>query len=308
MGTYEDNYDSLDYRKFTLARSEFDKAIHTLDGILKGISIDGNINQQEIMELNFWCSKYSHYKYTHPFNELIPLISKSIEDHLLDEEELKDILWLCNRFKTDNIYFDIITSDIQRLHGILHGILSDNNIALDEIKALGRWLEENEHLVKTYPYDEIYSLIISVLSDNVLSDDEKKFLKLFFSEFVDINNCPTNIDLKEILQLKQNITINGICSVCPEITIVNNVFCFTGISSKTTRNTIADTIESLGGLYKNSVTKKTNYLIVGNEGNPCWSFSCYGRKVEAAVNLRKEGHQILIVHENDFWDVLDSLI
>ena len=57
-----------------------------------------------------------------------------------------------------------------------------------------------------------------------------------------------------------------------------------------------------GGIFKDSVVKNTDFLIVGDEGNPCWAFSCYGRKVEKAIELRKSGSKIQIVHENDFWD------
>lgn len=35
---------------------------------------------------------------------------------------------------------------------------------------------------------------------------------------------------------------------------------------------------------------------------PCWACSCYGRKVEQVVKLRKEGCRITINHENDFHD------
>jgi hypothetical protein len=34
------------------------------------------------------------------------------------------------------------------------------------------------------------------------------------------------------------------------------------------------------------------------------AYSCYGRKVEEAINYRKRGANILIVHENDIWDVV----
>lgn len=34
------------------------------------------------------------------------------------------------------------------------------------------------------------------------------------------------------------------------------------------------------------------------------AFSCYDRKVEKAVKMRKEGHQILIIHEGDFWKIV----
>lgn len=35
---------------------------------------------------------------------------------------------------------------------------------------------------------------------------------------------------------------------------------------------------------------------------PCWAFSCYGRKVEEAMNMRKQGYKISIVKEIDFID------
>jgi hypothetical protein len=63
----------------------------------------------------------------------------------------------------------------------------------------------------------------------------------------------------------------------------------------------------LGGIPLDSVTEDTDYLIVGDNGNLAWAFSCYGRKVERAVELRKKGHRIAIIHEFDFCDVIDEL-
>ena len=74
------------------------------------------------------------------------------------------------------------------------------------------------------------------------------------------------------------------------------------------RESLKNKIEQLGGIPTDSLTKKTDYLIVGDNGNPAWAFSCYGRKVEKAINLRKEGHTIMLVHEFDFYDVLNDLI
>lgn len=75
-----------------------------------------------------------------------------------------------------------------------------------------------------------------------------------------------------------------------------------------TRKEIADIITELGGTCKSGVSKKTDYLIVGNGGNPCWAYSCYGRKIEDAVNLRKSGAHVVIVNETDFWDVVDDIL
>lgn len=42
----------------------------------------------------------------------------------------------------------------------------------------------------------------------------------------------------------------------------------------------------------------------GNTGNPYRSYSCYGRKIEEAVALRKEGAKVQIINETDFWDAV----
>lgn len=304
-GLIMENYDDFSFRKYT-KWSELDKAIHTLEGILKGISLDNKLNSLEFNELVNWCNQYRSYSDTHPFNELIPLIDNALQDNELTEEEIKDILWFCNNLTTVNRYYDAVTSDMQRLQGIMHGIMSDNNITDEEIKGLSIWLNENKHLSGCYPYDELNSIITTILKDGIISDDEKNYLKVFFSEFIDITTS-TTINKDELSSLKQEFSIEGVCSLNPEILLEGKQFCFTGASARGSRDQIADVITALKGKFVNSVSKKTNYLIIGSEGNPCWAFSCYGRKVEAAVNLRKEGNRIIIVHENDFWDAIENV-
>lgn len=298
-------YDSMQFRQFTF-KSELDKAMHTLEGILEGVAIDDDVKVEEVEELSNWCELHWRFRDIHPFNEIIPLLRNALADGILTPLEKIDILWVCSKFKPGNAYYDAITSDIQRLQGLLHGILSDNDINDKEIAGLKEWLNSNEHLSTTYPYDEVYSLVLSVLKDKKIDEGEKKLLKVFFTEFID-TKASLNINQIEIDEIRKSMTIGGICSVCPEIKFKNRTFCFTGASSRTKRTEIAPLIESLGGIYNDNVTKSTDYLVVGNLGNPCWAFACYGRKVEKAMESRKVGQPLLIVHENDFWDAVADL-
>ncbi|RPI99888.1 MAG: NAD-dependent DNA ligase, partial [Deltaproteobacteria bacterium] len=85
-------------------------------------------------------------------------------------------------------------------------------------------------------------------------------------------------------------------------------FCFTGASSRYKRSELKDIVIRFGGKCTNNVAKFLDYLVIGAEGNPCWAYACYGRKVEAAVKLRKEGHKLLLVHENDFHDAIADYV
>jgi len=147
------------------------------------------------------------------------------------------------------------------------------------------------------------SLITGVLRDKKIDDREHELLKEFFTEFVSI------LDNRTIVSPKIHVNGNvwGLCAVCPEIIFSGSKFCFTGTSNKYTRPEFAEIVKRLNGEVTNHVSSKLDYLIIGADGNPCWAYACYGRKVEKAVGLRKKGSHLLLVHENDFHDAVADL-
>lgn len=290
-------YDTDDYVKFC-TKAVADKALNTLEGILEGISIDEQLDTAEVEELKFWCDINSMLIEKQPYNELFRTISAALEDGVLTLEEKEDLLWLSKRLHSDGLYYDAVTADLQKLQGILCGIIADEKITKEELEGLQDWLADNEQLATYYPYDEIYSLVTSVLKDGVVTKEEEELLKGFFSQFVFIKKAGNAVSS----EVKQSLEQYGICALAPEIDFAEHVFCFTGKSTKAKRQDIANLVEDAGGIYNDRVTKETNYLIIGNNGNQCWAFSCYGRKVEKAMNMRKQGANIILVNEVDFWD------
>ena len=287
-------------------KSEMVKALNILEGMIRGIALDGQINAEEIGELENWYRLHKHLLERLAFFDLLTVLDDALQDGYLSAEKKADILWLCSSYTANNIYYDYISNDIQKLHGLLYGIMADNKIEQLEIERLGIWLTDHEHLSGVYPYDELRSLIMSVLKDGQLSNDERDMLKVFFSEFVDMQNT-INLNENELAELKKSINISGICAVKPQLVFTDRLFAFTGVSSQASQVEIKTLIESRGGIFKNNVVKHTAYLLVGNKNHPVWAFSCYGRKVDQAVKLRKAGSSILIVHENDFWDQIQGL-
>lgn len=283
-----------------------DKAVHTLEGILKGIAIDGQLHPAECRELTNWCHEQQDLLGQHPFTELVPKVQAALADGEISSEEQADILWLCNNMSAGSIYYDEVTTDIQVLHGMLHGILADGVITGEEAKALSEWTEENSHLRGTYPFDELDSLLTAALRDGKVDAEEQSMLKDFFQDFISYSLAKRIEQARKDACVGKQIRLPGVCAVCPEIEFPDRVFCFTGASARATRRDIAEQVVRRQGLFKDAVTRELHYLVVGAAGNPCWAFSCYGRKVEQAVALRRDGHKLVIVHENDFWDAIQD--
>jgi hypothetical protein len=295
------NEDNVEYYKYT-GPQRFDKAIHTLEGIVRGIAIDDKVNDSELSVLTGWIAAHREFADRHPFNEVIPRLHQILADGIIDDEEKADILWLCNKFTTDDTYYCHVTADMHRLQGILGGIVADGKITKEEIKALQDWMDAHEHLRTCWPYDELEALIVAVLQDGVIAEAEHRGLLQFFGEFTEL---PGHHAL-ELPKSEEPTLVTGVCAVCPEIVFAGRCFCFTGRSEKYSRQAFADEITQRGGVFSKSLTKNTDYLTIGGDGNPCWAYACYGRKVEQAIQYRKEGCRILLVHEYDLWDALED--
>lgn len=299
--------DITPYKRFT-SRQRIDKAVHTLTGLLRGVSIDDELNAAELAEVLNWCEEYRQLVDRAPFNELIPKIDEVMSDGVVEPEELEDILWLCKNLSPDGEYYDDITHEIQILQGILHGIMADDHVSVREAIELQNWVDEHSHLKGSYPYDELESLLMAVLEDGQIDEDEQVTLSRFFEDFVQYSFAKRTRDEAKRVKAAalREKTLPAICATCPEINFESKAFVFTGTSMKAKRNDIEDHVTRLGGTFNKGLTQKTDFLVVGAGGNPCWAFSCYGRKVERAAELRKEGHSITIVHESDFWDALED--
>jgi hypothetical protein len=287
--------DHDEYLKY-MGRARLDKAVNTLLGILQGISFDSRIDGKEISLLDQWLRENSEFRNCHPFTELIPVLEESLLDECLEKEEYLDLLWICEKLRSTE-YYGATTADIQILHGILGGIISDGIITEPELKGLSAWISDHEYLAGCWPYDEIGSLVLGVLADKKIDEQEQRLLNDFFGEFI-----PGLAPVPAGYSSERGKSITGLCAVCPNVVFPGSIFCFTGSSPQHTRKDFCKIVEDRRGIASKSVNKDINYLVIGSGGNPCWAYACYGRKVEQAIDLRRKGHRLLLVHENDFLD------
>jgi hypothetical protein len=291
------NTDNAGYYRFT-APARIDREINTLCGLLKGMSFDGTRNVESVHALQAWADNCRDLHHRHPFDEIVAMIDKATDDLILEEDEAADILWLCERLSPEGGYYARATADMQELQGVLAGILADGVVTMDELRSLRGWMDEHGHLRSCWPYDEIDNLLVEVTRDGKIDDREHALLKVYFGEFMSRpGHRAVAMPLNEL-----DVPISGLCAVCPEVYFPQKCFTFTGSFESKTRHQLVDMVELKGGSFSPNVTHATDYLVIGAKGNPCWAFSCYGRKVEKAVEYRKKGLPLLIVHENDFWD------
>lgn len=163
---------------------EIRNAAYQLAGLIYGISLDGIVTKNEYEALKSWCQENEPLCELESFQNLHSQIKPIIDDGKVNAEEIEELKAIINNFLEEN---DAKTSEVPNLYflnGIFKGILASGDINTYEIYKLNQWLEKNEHLKTSAPFDEMFSLIASVLEDKKVDDDEAKQLKSFFSNLI----------------------------------------------------------------------------------------------------------------------------
>lgn len=285
--------------KTYLTKGRVDRAINGLLGLTEGMALDHRITDGERAFLEAWLHDWGGFRERHPFSEVIPVVEAAMADGVLTEEERLDLQWLCERLRSES-YFDAVTADMQRLHGILGAVAGDGVVTEAELTGISVWLAEHEHLRRIWPFDEVESVVLGVMKDKRIDAAEHRQVLEFFREFTALRD--DRAITQPLVEIDQKIT--GVCAVAPDISFEVSRFCFTGASTRMKRSEFFKVVTDLGGEPVPSVTQRLDYLVVGADGNACWAYACYGRKIEKAVELRKAGSRLLIVHELDFHDAV----
>lgn len=271
------------------------RLVNELEGLIRGVAADHEILPEETDRLKRWLAEASPYRSVEPFRNLATHVDHVLLDGVLTLDECEDLLFVTSKLTTVNPHFDQLRGGIQQLMGMLTGISADRRIHAHEAQRLSSWTDEWAHLKGLWPYDECEALAVSLLTAKEWTDEPARLMALAKQFAIAGEVDETTGEMPPTL-------ISGVCCVDPELIFENRTFVFTGESDKCQRSQLHDMVSKRRGFAEGTVTKRADYLIVCPEGSPYWAFACYGRKVEKAVKMRRDGHRIQIVHERDFWD------
>lgn len=256
------------------------KSINNLYGIIQGIVSDQVINDKEISYLRKWAEDNRINKQYKAFNTILSKLDEILEDGIISNYEKQELMAITQSIKKSRFYNES-TLALQVLNGFIEGIVSDEEIKIEEIKSLQQWLHENEYLTGVYPYDKVLYNVNKVLEDGILTVQEKAELNNLFDEILH----PIKDDLVES-------------------NMKGKTFCLTGNFIGYSRSEVSRKLQSLGAIEKKSVIKKLDYLFVGGAGSQAWKFGEYGGKVLKAKEIQDKGGHVKIIGQNDMGDLL----
>ncbi|MDP3908013.1 BRCT domain-containing protein [Novosphingobium sp.] len=193
----------------------------------------------------------------------------------------------------DNSFFNKVSNDrisarqMDEMIGLARGLCADGTLNQSEVEFLQGWLAASLSVSDQPLLQTLWVRVNAVLKDGVMDQDEHADL------FETLQNLGgSEIELGEALKS----TTLPLCSPAPSVTFEGQQFVFTGTFSYGQRKDCERAVLERNGEI-GSLTRKTDYLVIGSYATDSWKHSSMGAKILRACELRQGGAPISIVSE-----------
>ena len=191
----------------------------------------------------------------------------------------------------------IVDRQIDELIGMIKGVMADGMVHQGEVEFLLEWMSANRKVCDQWPAKAIYPRLVTALADGHMDMDEEREIMDLLLSTVGGNTAPQYGEAS-------NSTILPYTMPAPVITFSGAIFCFTGKFTSGSRQWCESQIVAKGGTPSSTITKKLNYLVIGEIGSRDWMHSTHGRKIEKAIAYNDDGGAIAIVGERHWFEHL----
>lgn len=184
---------------------------------------------------------------------------------------------------------------VEHMMGLIGGMVADQQLHDLEIRYLRTWLAENSRVTQTWPGFVVARKVEEVLDDGVVTAAERDHLLKLLTDLSSNEFAYTGSVSPEVSALPVNDAVT--------IELRNALVCHSGEFLFGTRASCERLTMKAGGMPVDSITRKTDILVVGTRVSPNWAHTSFGRKIQAAVKLQEDGHPVEIITERRWIEV-----
>lgn len=222
------------------------------------------------------------------FNNIMKAFVNFIGDNIIVGHNVNfDINFIYDYCLKENIYFKNDFIDTLRLSRMLFKNLKSHklNILSEELNLPNK--PDHRALIDSYCTYDLYEYIKKYVSEN-------------------------NLDFKSLYAKKLSKSIRAADIICSSDEfdeshpLFGKVCVFTGTLEQYTRKEAMQIVANFGGINGDSVTKKTNFLILGNNDYCSSIKDGKSNKHKKAEALILQGSDLIIIPESVFYDMIND--
>lgn len=261
------------------------KSAAALKGILAGVTFDRSLSDSEVKLLSDWIRE-------HPLNgrlrELCDVIAGVLDDGALskdDHERILETIEDCIEYGKDP---DVLDDRIDYVMGFLRGISADGNVGAEECVRLKSLLSANPQMRSVFPASLLFEWLDSMPDGGVgnanLAESFASVCRMVGANFVEDGFRPGVQRIVFDDEVPAERAGRGVC--------------FVGLFVSNRKRILEEHAAECGFQVLKSLADQPEIVVVGDYSGMSWSNMDSGRKIQDAIELKKQRHGMRIVSES----------
>jgi hypothetical protein len=178
---------------------------------------------------------------------------------------------------------------VAELVGIIRGVVADGHVSSEEATHLVEWTRNHPELAERWPADMLARRLENIFRDGRVDARDRRLLESILGQLAENRGS--------LARLATDLPLDR---PPPPVRFPGHTFVFAGEFSYGPRHACEREVEDLGGRCDRTVTRRTDFLVIGALAGEDWTQSGFGREVDDVVRLRHRGEEVAILSE-DRW-------
>lgn len=180
--------------------------------------------------------------------------------------------------------------------GLVRGVIADGRVTEDEAQRLSEWTKSHPEIAARYPANLLARRLERIFMDGRVDGRERKRLGAMLTQLAE---NPQGFGGG--FPLATDLPVNAPPA---EIAFEGKTFVFGGQMAYGPTHACEREVLELGGVCERTVSRRTDYLVIGAIGANDWCQSSFGGLIDEVVQYRSRGVPIAIVTEEQWADAL----
>ena len=152
--------------------------------------------------------------------------------------------------------------------GLVRGVIADGKVSEEEAQRLSEWTKENPEIATRYPANLLARRLERIFMDGRVDSSERTRLGAMLAQLAE---NPSGFGGGDPLATDLPIT-----QPPPDLSFEGQTFVFGGELAYGPTHACEREVMELGGMCEQSVSRRTDYLVIGSVGSNEWSQASFG--------------------------------
>jgi len=187
-----------------------------------------------------------------------------------------------------------IEQGLAEMVGVVRGIIADGVVSPDEANRLAEWTRENPQVAARWPANMLARRLEDIVRDGRVDARERDHLEAILGHLAENPG-------RAGLSLATDLPVDA---PPPPVVFEARTFVFAGEMAYGPVRACEREVVELGGACERTVSRRTDYLVLGALSAADWTQEGFGSQVDEVVQLRGRGASIAIVSEEHWANAL----